>query len=224
MGGERPKQFIEVSGRCILEWSIRAFSEHPLIDEICIISRADCIEAVQEVVQRGGYTKVRHVLPGGKERYDSSLAAIHAYEDEACDICLLLHDAVRPLVSQRIISDCLKALEEYAAVNVAIPTTDTIIQVNSQGVICQTPARASLRNVQTPQGFRLNTIREAYAIALKDPQFQATDDCGVVFRYLPHTPIKVVEGETTNIKITFPQDLLLMEKVLQERQAEGEKA
>jgi len=205
MGGNLPKQFLEVKGKTILEWSIIAFSEHPLVDEIAIVIRPDFVEDAQTIVSRGGYTKVRHILPGGKERYDSSLAAIRAYEDD--ETRLLLHDAVRPLVSERIITDCIKSLEQYEAVDVAIPATDTIIQVNEQGDICQVPPRSTLRNVQTPQGFRRGTIRKAYEIALQDPNFQATDDCGVVFRYLPDTPIHVVGGETTNIKITYPEDL-----------------
>lgn len=210
MGGERPKQFLEVKGKTILEWTIEAFHRHPLVDEIAIVSRADCMEEVAQLARP--YPKVRRILQGGKERYDSSLAAIRAYEDDDCR--LLLHDAVRPLVSQRIITDCIQALERYEAVDVAVPSTDTIVEVNEEGLICRIPARSSLRNVQTPQGFRRSTIRRAYEIALQDPQFQTTDDCGVVFRYLPDTPICVVEGEMQNIKITYPQDLLLMTEKL----------
>ncbi len=212
MGGEKPKQFLVVKGRTILEWSIEAFSQHEGVDEVCIVSRADYVDDVKGIVQKGNYTKVRHVLAGGKERYDSSLAAIRAYSDETEEVRLLLHDAVRPLVTQRIITDCIEALNRYEAVDVAIPTTDTIIQVDEEGVICQTPPRPTLRNVQTPQGFRLPTIRRAYELALQDPAFQTTDDCGVVFRYLPDVPIKVIEGDTRNIKVTYPQDLLLMEE------------
>ena len=96
----------------------------------------------------------------------------------------------------------------------AVPCTDTICEVNSDGHIVRIPARSSLRNVQTPQGFRLNTIAKAYELGLKDPEFITTDDAGVVHRYLPDTPIYVVNGESTNIKITFPEDLILAEKIL----------
>lgn len=211
MGADRPKQFIEVAGKTILEWSILAFSEVDEVDEVCIVCRPDWIDEVKVLVERGSYAKVRHVLPGGKERYDSSLSAIKAYEDD--EVRLLLHDSVRPLVSSRIIRDCISALSDYEAVDVAIPSTDTIIEVNEEGIITRTPQRSSLRNVQTPQGFRRGTIRRAYELALQDPAFQTTDDCGVVFRYLPDVPIKVVEGESMNIKITFPQDVLLLEKM-----------
>lgn len=211
MGADRPKQFIEVKGCTILEWSILAFSGVAEVDEICIVCRPDWIDEVKALVERGHYEKVRHILPGGKERYDSSLAAIRAYDDD--EVRLLLHDSVRPLVSPRIITDCIEALRQYEAVDVAIPSTDTIIEVNEEGIITRTPQRSLLRNVQTPQGFRRGTIRRAYELALQDPAFQTTDDCGVVFRYLPDVPIKVVEGEATNIKITFPQDILLLEKI-----------
>lgn len=224
MGADRPKQFIEVMGKTILEWSIIAFSRIKEIDEVCIVCRKDWMDEVRTLVEQGKYEKVTHILPGGRERYDSSLSAIGAYANDNCmddnkrlddnDVRLLLHDSVRPLVSERIIRDCIKALDDYEAVDVAIPSTDTIIEVNEEGIITRTPKRSLLRNVQTPQGFRLGTIRRAYELALQDPAFQTTDDCGVVFRYLPETQIKVIEGETTNIKITYPQDILMMEQVL----------
>lgn len=208
MGSNRPKQFLKVKGKTILEWTIEAFHQNTLVDEIAIVSRADCMDEVSDIASR--YEKVRKVLQGGKERYDSSLAAIHAYTDDDCRI--LLHDAVRPLVSQRIITECIEALNRFEAVDVAIPSTDTIVEVDSSGIICRIPQRAMLRNVQTPQGFRRATIDRAYRIALQDPGFQTTDDCGVVFRYLPDTPICVIPGDVRNIKITYPQDLLLLEE------------
>ncbi len=217
MGQPEPKQFIPLAGRTILEHSIRAFHGHPGIDEIVIISHADYIERVQAIARP--YPKVRHVLPGGKERYDSSLAAIRAYERQAAEaagsVRLLIHDAVRPLVSKRIIDDCIEALRHYDAVDVAIPATDTIVEVDAQGHICRIPPRTALRNVQTPQAFRLETIAEAYRRGLHDPDFITTDDCGVVHRYLPEVPIFVVPGEVTNIKLTYPEDLLLAEKLLE---------
>lgn len=212
MGADRPKQFLEVMGKTILEWSIMAFSRMEEVDEVCLVCRKDWIDDVRQLVKQGEYNKVTHILPGGRERYDSSLSAINAYNDD--EVRLLLHDSVRPLVSERIIRDCIKALDDFDAVDVAVPSTDTIIEVNEEGIITRTPKRSLLRNVQTPQGFRLGTIRRAYELALNDPAFQTTDDCGVVFRYMPDVPIKVIEGESTNIKITYPQDILMMEQVL----------
>lgn len=217
MGGPEPKQFIEIAGRTILEHSIRAFHQNDGIDEIVIVSHADYIDRVGEIAKP--YPKVKHIVQGGKERYDSTLSAINLYKSASSyngttGICLLIHDSVRPLVSQRIISDCLSALEKYNAVDVAIPCTDTIIEVNDEGHICRIPARATLRNVQTPQCFTLETIAKAYEVGLKDPNFITTDDCGVVHRYLPSEPIYVVTGDTTNIKVTYPEDLILANNIL----------
>lgn len=212
VGGDRPKQFLEINGKMIIEHTIEVFMRNEHIDEIAIVSREDYVEDVKALVARRGYTKVRHVLCGGKERYHSSLAALAAYTDD--NDRLLFHDCVRPLVSQRIINDCISALDRYEAVDVAVPATDTIIEVDDDGSICRIPQRSMLRNVQTPQGFRRGTIRRAFDLALNDPQFQPTDDCSVVFRYLPDTPIYVVDGEPTNIKITYKNDLEFAGKML----------
>lgn len=211
MGAPEPKQFINVAGKTILEHSIRAFYQNRNIDEIVIVSHADFIERVKEIASP--YNKVRHVVPGGKERYDSTMAAIRLY-DVSGDKNILIHDAVRPLVSQRIIDDCCEALKHYEAIDVAVACTDTICEVDANGRIVRIPQRSMLRNVQTPQAFHLDTIAKAYETGLKDPGFVTTDDCGVVHKYLPDTAIYVVEGETTNIKITYPEDLILAEKML----------
>ena len=209
-GGEQPKQFLVVAGKSILAHTIDVFESHPLIDEIAIVTRADSMEETQRIVTEGGYQKVKRFLIGGRERYHSSLAAINAYTDD--DTRLLIHDAVRPLVSHRIISDCIRALDQYEAVDVAVPATDTIIRVDEHDCIVETPPRAMLRNVQTPQGFLRGTISRAYEIGLRDPAFVTTDDCGVVHHYLPDTPIYVVRGEVTNIKITYPEDLMMLKE------------
>ena len=202
-GADRPKQFLEVNGCTVLEHSIRAFHRSPLIDEMVVITRADFVDEVKQIAS--AYPKVKHVRPGGKERYHSTLSAL-----EVCtgaDDFLLIHDAVRPLVSEAIISRCIHALEEYEAIGVAMPSTDTIVRVDENDCIVETLPRVVLRNMQTPQGFRQRVLRQAFDLGLTDPDFAPTDDCGVVRTYLPHVPIKIVEGEATNIKITYPKDL-----------------
>ena len=98
---------------------------------------------------------------------------------------MLFHDAVRPLLSPRIIEECFEALDDYPAVDVAIPSADTIIEVDDDNTIRDIPPRAALRRGQTPQAFRSSVISAAYALAAQDPDFVATDDCTVVLRYLP---------------------------------------
>lgn len=212
LGADVPKQFLEIDGRTILEYSVAVFDNHPDIDAIVIVSREDYIDKVREIVARRGYRKVEKIISGGKERYQSSLAAIAEYED---DDVLLFHDAVRPLLSKRIIDDCLAAMEKYNAVDVAFNTTDTIIQVNSDNCICSIPDRNFLRNGQTPQVFRRRVIAEAYRIALQDSAFKTTDDCGVVLRYLPNEPVYVVPGEARNMKVTFKEDIAQIQHLMQ---------
>lgn len=203
-GGPEPKQFLPLDGKTVLEHSVDAFNRNAAIDEICVVTRPEYVERVTALT-RDIYNKVRRVIVGGRERYDSSIAAIRAYPDP--EARLLLHDAVRPWVSQDIITRCARALDDYEAVEVAVAATDTMIEVDDAGHVTRIPPRHTLRNVQTPQGFRRDTIAEAYRRAMADPAFQPTDDCSVVFRYLPATQIKVVEGEPRNKKITYPGDL-----------------
>ena len=207
MGTEQPKQFLPLNGKTVLEGSVEAFHRNENIDEICIISHKDYIAKVEELTVANHWTKVKHILPGGAERYLSSLAAIKAYEGQK-DICLLIHDAARPYVSEPIINKVVDALQKHKAVCVAIASTDTLLETDAQGeYIVAIPNRSRYRRVQTPQGFWLETIAAAYKQGLQDPAFQATDDCGVVLHYLPEEPIFIVEGEEENRKITYLEDL-----------------
>ena len=209
-----PKQFLPLGGKTVLEHSVQTFNDHPGIDEVVIITATEFIEKVQAIVKANGWTKVSAVLAGGKERFDSSLAAVRHFADNP-DAVMLFHDAARPLVSERIISDAIKAMEMYDAVDVAIPAVDTIVQCNREGTHMESiQDRNLLWRMQTPQGFRQRTIEEAYRIALQDPQFTATDDCGTVLRYLKDVKVGIVRGSERNIKLTYADDLSLLEFLL----------
>lgn len=132
------------------------------------------------------------------------------------DFDVLFHDAARPLIDQRVIAGCVEALGEYEALGVAIPTADTIVEV-SDGLMTAIPPREGLARCQTPQGFRLSVIRRAYELAdadLRAGRFTATDDCGVVLRYLPEIPVRIVPGSDRNMKITYAADLAVAESLL----------
>ncbi len=216
MGGSLPKQFLILGEKPIIQHSIEAFENHPQIDEICIIIHADFIHEVDCIVKNNQFKKVKHILPGGKERSDSSLAAINAYPENQ-DINLIFHDAVRPFVSDKIISNVILQLEKGKSVAVAIPTVDTIFQINENDQIVSVPQRSFLRRAQTPQAFSYKVIKQAYDIAMQDANFVASDDCGVVLKYLPKEAINIVEGDESNIKITFEGDLVLGVEILNKR-------
>ena len=123
---------------------------------------------------------------------------------------ILIHDAVRPGVSLSLIGRVCAALRSHAVANVVLPVVDTLIEVDADGRMHRVPNRALLRRVQTPQGFHAPVLFEAYRRALADPDFRATDDCSVVFRYCPEIDIALVPGEERNLKLTYPEDLTVL--------------
>lgn len=217
LGLSTPKQFFKVAGKTVVEHTIDVFERNAGIDEVAIVAHAAYATEFENMVLRNGWKKVKKILKGGKERQDSSLSAIYAYEGQ--DVNLVFHDAVRPLVSQAIVNRVIRALEHYRAIDVALPATDTIIEVEGD-FIADIPDRSRLRRGQTPQAFDIQIIRKAYDRALQDPAFKATDDCGVVRKYLPEEPIFVVPGEEANMKLTYKEDTFLLDKLFQLRQCE----
>jgi 2-C-methyl-D-erythritol 4-phosphate cytidylyltransferase len=214
-GTEVPKQLLSLRGSTVIEHSVAAFEEAPAVDEIVVVAPQGIIREVAALLAGAGFRKVSQVIEGGRTRPDSAQQAIRAVvsrdPDGECD--LLLHDAARPLVDQATIAACVAALTEHQAVGVTIPSSDTVVTVQD-GVITQVPSRDTVHRCQTPQGFRLSVIRRAYELATADPGFTATDDCGVVLRYLPGVPVAVVPGSSRNIKITYPGDIEIAEILL----------
>lgn len=209
-----PKQFLMLGDRTVLEHSLKTFNDHPGIDEVVVVTSADYIDKVRLMAESGGYAKLKYVIEGGRERYDSSLAAVRQYADQP-DTVMLFHDSARPLVCARIISDCLEAMKTFNCVDVAVPAVDTIVQCDKAGTGMETVLDRSLMwQMQTPQCFRQKVIQEAYRIALNDPSFTATDDCGTVLRYLPSEKVGMVRGDARCMKLTYAQDLSLLEYYL----------
>lgn len=212
-----PKQLIKIAGKTIIEHTIAAFQASSLIDEIVILMAPGHLDPVRAIVQNGAYDKVTQIVEGGETRNESTSRALEALGSEECNV--LFHDAVRPLVSQTIIRDVVSALVTHDAVDTAIPSADTVVQVHDTpdetDTISDVLPRHLLRRGQTPQAFRLSVIRKAYELAWQDPDFTATDDCTVVLRYLPEVPIAVVTGHERNMKVTEPIDVYIADKLFQ---------
>ena len=238
VGGNTPKQLLPLpDGHSVLEHAVNAFEQSPHIHEVCIVMHPDYIAYAEQMLLANAWQKVHHIIPGGKERWESSVNAIRAITNYPLSITqkeinLLLHDAARPFVSQEIIARVCEALEEHEAVTVAIPSTDTVYEM-ADNTVARIPQRSTIMRAQTPQAFRLELIAEAYARALspianshgvasnssqcerplgETPSHNlreviATDDCGIVHKHMPHIPIHIVLGEEQNRKITFKEDI-----------------
>lgn len=214
VGLDMPKQLLKVGGRTVIEHTVEVLQSCAEVDEILVMMTAEFVaDAETLLIGKLGFAKVSRVLAGGSDRNETTRSALAALGAQECNV--LFHDAVRPLLPPRVVGACVRALQTYEAVDVAITSADTIIAVDDSDRIAEIPDRRRLRRGQTPQGFRLSTIRYAYELAANDPDFRATDDCGVVLRYLPHVPIYVVPGDEQNMKVTYPIDLFLIDKLFQ---------
>jgi 2-C-methyl-D-erythritol 4-phosphate cytidylyltransferase len=222
LGAGTPKQLLRLGGQTLVERCVAAFDQAPGVDEILVVMARGYTGQVRAMLAEGGYGKVTDVIEGGATRPDSTRVALAAVAGPAGagpgpgadgDCGVLLHDAARPLVDQRIIADCVASLAVHDAAGVAVPTSDTIV-ITEHGVMHSVPRRETLFRCQTPQCFRLPVIARAHELAAADPGFTPTDDCGVVLRYLPGTKVHIVPGSERNIKITYPGDLAVAEALL----------
>jgi 2-C-methyl-D-erythritol 4-phosphate cytidylyltransferase len=232
LGAGMPKQLLTLGGQTLIERCVAAFEAAPGVDEVLVVMARGYTGQVRELL--AGYQKVTAVIEGGATRPESTRAALAAIaEGDASwvggaggaswaggaggesDCGVLLHDAARPLVDQKIIADCVAALETHDAAGVAVPASDTMV-ITENGVMHSVPPRERLFRCQTPQCFRLPVIARAHELAAADPQFAPTDDCGVVLRYLPGTAVHIVPGSERNMKVTYPHDLAVAEALLGE--------
>lgn len=204
-GSNIPKQFLKLGDKTILEITTSVYEKNPNIEEIIIVSNPDFLDMVQKIVKESNFKKVTKVIPGGRSRQESSWKAIEYFDDKNVKN-ILFHDAVRPFLSQRIINDIVIALEKYQAVDVAIPSADTLIKVNNKKIITEIPKRSDFMRGQTPQGFDFITIKKAHKKAIEENGDGVTCDCGLVSKY-KLSDVYVVDGEEYNIKITVPEDL-----------------
>ncbi|MCQ2283722.1 MAG: 2-C-methyl-D-erythritol 4-phosphate cytidylyltransferase [Bacteroidales bacterium] len=208
MGSEVPKQFVAVNGKMLMEYSLQVFQDHPRINEIVVVLPPDYLE-VQEMLEYlfNYYDKVTQVLAGGNERFESSWAAIQWFVEHRDDN-LLLHDAARPGITPRIIDDILDALQHDQAAVTAMPATDTILRVDENGNLTETLRRSELFYAQTPQAFRAGLLYDCFIDLIeKEDGFIPTDESGVVAHYRPEVPIKIVQGDSRNFKVTYAEDV-----------------
>ncbi len=211
MNQKKEKQFLLLDGKPVLYYSLRTF-EASIVDEIILVTKEKDIDYCrQEIVEKYGFTKVRRIVSGGKERYDSVQRGLKA-ADKRNNI-IMIHDAARPFVTNRMILDSISAARRYKACTVAVPVKDTIKVVDEYEFGVETPDRSTLYIIQTPQTFDKGLLREAYERLRISGDKDITDDTMIVERYLDQR-VKMVEGSYKNIKITTPEDMPVAEALL----------
>ncbi|EGV0679979.1 bifunctional cytidylyltransferase/SDR family oxidoreductase, partial [Escherichia coli] len=183
------------------------------IDEIIVVTNEEYVDFVSALTMEHNYFKVTKIIHGGKERYESSWAALQSIELDECNV--IFHDAVRPFVSQKIIDDCIDGLNNYNAIDVVVDPTDTIVKIKNKEIM-SIPDRRFLARGQTPQGFKKSLIEKAYIDFLKEEKKVASDDCGIFLKYMPNEPIGIIKGDESNFKITHQQDIYLADNLIKD--------
>lgn len=212
MGSSTKKQFLSLRDKPILLHTLDQFICFAGVQEIVIVTGAEDMEMTKNLVQ--SYPSAL-VVPGGKERQDSVYAGLKALRSSEY---VLIHDGARPFVSQQAIQHLVTHLKVSQSAVLGVPVKDTIKQVNTQGIVVNTPPRESLWAVQTPQAFHVPLIMKAYLHA-EEQGFYGTDDASLVEFY--GEEVSMVLGEYTNIKITTPEDLWMGEMILRNKEGEG---
>jgi 2-C-methyl-D-erythritol 4-phosphate cytidylyltransferase len=205
-GGETPKQFVRVGGRMLLAWTIDRFEQASSIASIVVVVPADAVDEVRDMVANEKYRKIRSVTAGGGTRSQSVLAGLRLITD--ADGLVAIHDGARPLVSPSDIDRVVAAAASGDAAILAIPASDAI-KKTSEGVIRTTIDRHDLYYAQTPQVFELSVIRRAHEMR---GEKSFADDAALVEEQ--GVRVRVVEPTYPNIKVTRPEDLLLIEHLL----------
>ncbi len=211
MNSKIQKQFMLIDGHPVLYYPLKAFEESS-VDEIVVVTGEAEIEYCKvEIVDKYGFKKVKDVVAGGKERYDSVYNGLVASE---CDY-VLIHDGARPLINADIIERTIDTVKEYDACTVGMPVKDTIKISDDDDMVVSTPPRKHVWQIQTPQAFSYELIMSAHK-KLRSGQVEninVTDDSMLVEELMNH-PVKLVCGSYSNMKVTTPEDIIIAEILL----------
>ena len=209
--GSVPKQFLEIDGKPIIIHTIEHFDKHPMIDKIVVVLIEDWIDRFKEMLVQFGITKVVSVIPGGKTGQESIRNGLTEIERiagvPAEEVTVLIHDGVRPLINEKLITDNINAVAEYGNAVTVVPAIETVIEIDTDGDIFKVADRSIYRLARAPQSFILSDILNAHRRSLKDGTDYIIDSAMLMRHYgaILHT----VEGPIDNIKITPPMDYIV---------------
>lgn len=215
MGGELPKQFIDLSGEPVLIRSVRKFLEHSSVDAVIIGINPEWEDYARDLVDLYFSGQPVYITPGGTDR-NATLEKIFRFASDTlnCDksTIILTHDAVRPFVTDRLIDVCISSMDHYPVSTAAIPETDTVASTTSGETAEGFPDRNTLRRIQTPQTIRIGTFFDLIDSLDHQQKSSATDLCSLcLYKGLK---VGLVSGENTNIKITYPEDIIFAQAII----------
>ena len=218
MGGELPKQFLDLAGRPIIIRSIDAFVESNSVDKIFVAVSADYYDYVSELAGKYVSNADITVVVGGKNRNETLLNVLREIEKSGIneDDVILTHDAVRPFIDKRIIDDNISAAMKYGACNTVVPAVDTILRSSDGRFIESVPARNEIFHAQTPQSFSVKKLLDFYNSISDDEMEAFTDACSVFVAN--GAEVYMVEGDRNNIKLTYPEDMEKAENIIRCRE------
>lgn len=215
MQSDVPKQYMELLGKPLLYYALKAFEDSDAEQVVLVTAEGDEEYCRKELVERFGFAKVVAIVAGGAERYASVWNGLKCLKEQEPDY-VLIHDGARPLVTVELINRLITETEQYNACVAGMPVKDTIQMTDERGTITLTPKRDSLWTAQTPQSFEFSLAYDAYEQLMREQEINVTDDAMVVGLY-HDIPIQMVRGSYTNIKVTTPEDLVLAEAFLKKR-------
>lgn len=213
---DKPKQYLPLGGKPILVHTVGKFLVMPEFEKVIVLAPDAWINSTKDILRKFfGSNEKLLVMRGGSTRNETIMNAVDHIEknfeiDETST--LVTHDSVRPFVTYRIIKDNIDALRDYEACDTVIPASDTIVESVDGTVISNIPDRSIMYQGQTPQSFRVKTLRKQYDALSESEREILTDACKICV--LRNTPVALVRGETFNIKITYPSDLKMAQALL----------
>ncbi len=206
-GSRRPKQFLELGGRPILDYTIERFASHPLVSHVVVACLADWIPYLEDVLSLRNHAASIEVVPGGATGQESifcGLSALHERHPDDADAIVLVHDGVRPLIDEQTITACVRSVCERGATATVAPAIETIVLRDGEGTVREIIPRANVGLARAPQAFRLEELYAAHLRAQREGLDEFIDSVSMMSHF-GHT-IYTVEGPAENIKVTTPMD------------------
>ena len=213
---EKPKQYLEIGGKPIIVHTIEKFTVQPEFEKIIVLCPKAWVAHTKDLVRKYVSMKDKiEVIEGGATRNETLMNAIRYIEENHSldeDTIIVTHDSVRPFVTRRMIEENIKAAVSYGACDTVIPATDTIVESMDHEVISQIPDRSVLYQGQTPQTFHALKLKKLYESMTEEEKAILTDACKICV--MKGQPVYLVEGDVSNIKITYPADLRIAESLI----------